>query len=232
MVRLSKPPGSEANVVGANVGGVGRSDTLRPCRFSLSSNFRKTASDLASAASFSSEPAFGSGMNTPSFQRSVLPPPIIWGPDDPRPTPPIVIPPDAVEPGVPTHPIYLPPGIWGPTDPRPSNPIAGIPGLPGYQPPGGGSPPLEIWGGGNVPMPTPPIYFPPDAGLNPPPDGSGDGLHPSHPIVIPPDKPVDPSVPHVLMQVIVPPQGGIQGGSMWFYVEVPPQEPPTAGPKA
>lgn len=109
----------------------------------------------------------------------------IWGPDDPRPTPPIVIPPSAIAPGVPTHPIYLPvypahpivipPGAIGPGLPthpielppyHPAHPIVippdsvapGVPTHPIYLPP-------RIWGGGNVPFPTPPIYIPP-----PPPD--------------------------------------------------------------
>ena len=42
---------------------------------------------------------------------------------------------------------------------------------PGYGVP---APPLGIWGGGGVPMPTPPIVIPPPPGA------------PSHPIVIPP----------------------------------------------
>ena len=50
----------------------------------------------------------------------------------PRPVPGVI---DPGPPLVPSHPIYLPPLIWGPTDPRPTNPIAGIPGLPGYEPP-------------------------------------------------------------------------------------------------
>lgn len=92
-------------------------------------------------------------------------PPIIWGPDDPRPTPPIVIPPDAISPGVPTHPIVLPPEIWGPTDPRPGQPI--------YLPPAAGSLAWygvaasgQVWGpfysgGGSGPAPGPPGNFPP-----------------------------------------------------------------------
>lgn len=69
-------------------------------------------------------------------------------------------------------------GIWGPTDPRPGW------GLPG-EPPG-------IWGGGNVPMPSPPIANVP--GLppmpdqppptptepKPPPPGGGWGWHPEY----------------------------------------------------
>jgi hypothetical protein len=69
-----------------------------------------------------------------------------------------------------------PPGIWGG---RPPNyPDQGLPG----QPPGPsqgpgfpthpiiipptqpGQPPLVIWGGGNVPMPTPPIHLPGSGG--------------------------------------------------------------------
>lgn len=46
-------------------------------------------------------------------------PPGMWGPNDPRPTPPIYIPPEGSPP---------PLGIWGPTDPRPGW------GLPGPQP--------------------------------------------------------------------------------------------------
>jgi len=51
----------------------------------------------------------------------VLPPDGIWGPTDPRPNPPIVIPPDP------------PLTIWGPTDPRPTPPInlPGDPDVPG-----------------------------------------------------------------------------------------------------
>jgi hypothetical protein len=72
---------------------------------------------------------------------------------------PIVIPPEAIAPGVPTHPIVLPP-------PQPEHPIVippdaiepGVPAHPIVLPP---VPPLGIWGGGNVPMPTPPIYYPP-----------------------------------------------------------------------
>ena len=53
-------------------------------------------------------------------------PPIIWGPNDPRPTPPIVIPPDTIGPGVPTHPIYLPVHPGGtPLPPAANVPIHG-----------------------------------------------------------------------------------------------------------
>lgn len=117
-------------------------------------------------------------------------PPGIWGPTDPRPGWGLPTPPSS--PGVPTHPIYYPPGIWGPTDPRPGW------GLPGPQPPTG-SPP-GIWGGSNTPMPSPPIYIPPE-GAEPPlgiwgptDPRPGYGLpgaqpKPEHPIVLPPDLP-------------------------------------------
>jgi len=88
-------------------------------------------------------------------------PPGIWGPTDPRPTPPIHMP--------------QPPGIWGPTDPRPTPPIH----LPPVHP---GDPPLVIWGP-NDPRPTPPIYLPPappdvspappDIAIKPPPAEGG-----------------------------------------------------------
>ena len=103
----------------------------------------------------------------------------IWGPNDPRPTPPIVSPPDAIAPGVPAHPIFLPvypahpivipPGSIAPGVPThpivlppfvPAHPIVippdsiapGVPAHPIYLPP-------SIWGP-NDPRPTPPIYIP------------------------------------------------------------------------
>ena len=92
-------------------------------------------------------------------------PPGIWGPTDPRPTPPIVIiPPDCIEPGVPTHPIYLP--IY------PSHPIVIPPGSLGP-----GTPEHPIY----LPVyPSHPIVIPPDA--------AGPGK-PEHPIVLPPPYP-------------------------------------------
>lgn len=89
-------------------------------------------------------------------------PPGIWGPTDPRPTPPIPIYPG----GSPN-----PPGIWGPTDPRPTPPIylpkppEGYPQPPteGVKPPppegGWGYHPDYGWGyfpaGGGKPQPIP-----------------------------------------------------------------------------
>ena len=89
----------------------------------------------------------------PSGPPGVVAPPIyyppgIWGPTDPRPTPPIYIPsPPPVgiwpPPGVVAPPIYYPPGIWGPTDPRPTPPIH----LPEPEPPPT-EPPIAPPGGG------------------------------------------------------------------------------------
>jgi hypothetical protein len=137
------------------------------------------------------------------------PPLGIWGPTDPRPTPPIAPggPPPQIwpSPGVPTHPIAPggpPPGYWGGV--APPYPDQGLPGQqPGIWPsPGhpthpiapGGAPP-GIWGGGNVPMPTPPIYLPP---------GTLPGTKPEHPIYIPPSSGV-PGVPS--HPIVLPPPG-------------------------
>jgi hypothetical protein len=125
------------------------------------------------------------------------PPPGIWGgrppayvdigPPAPQPGPshPIVIPPDAVAPGVPSHPIYIPvypahpivipPGAIAPgvpthpivlPPPAPAHPIVippdaiepGVPAHPIVLPP---VPPLGIWGGPIDPYPSHPIYYPP-----------------------------------------------------------------------
>jgi len=57
--------------------------------------------------------------------------PIVIPPiDDPSPSHPIFLPPGSIAPGTPSHPIYLPPVIWGPPDPRPTPPIY-LPGGPG-----------------------------------------------------------------------------------------------------
>jgi hypothetical protein len=77
-----------------------------------------------------------------------------------HPSHPIVIPPGSLGGGKPEHPIYLPP-------PRPEHPIVippdavepGVPSHPIVIPP----PPLGIWGGANQPFPTPPIFLPPNA---------------------------------------------------------------------
>jgi hypothetical protein len=95
-----------------------------------------------------------------------LPPGIWGGGNEPFPTPPIYIPPDAIAPGVPSHPIVLPPG-------RPTHPIV-IP--PGSLAPG---------------VPTHPIYLPPPVPAHPiviPPGviDPGPPPVPAHPIVLPP----------------------------------------------
>jgi hypothetical protein len=123
-----------------------------------------------------------------------------------QPAHPIVIPPDAIAPGIPTHPIVIP------------------------------QPPLGIWGGGNVPMPTPPIYLPPTGGSVPP--GYWGGIapplpthpiapggappSPTHPIVLPPIEPggppvqIWPSPGHpahpIVLPPLPPPPTGSEGG--------------------
>jgi hypothetical protein len=91
--------------------------------------------------------------------------------------------------GVVSPPIYYPPSIWpGPGGPVfPAHPIApgGPPPVAGWTPPGyhpahpiapGGQPP-GIWGGGNMPVPVPPIFYPPVFPVQPlppiPPPGGG-----------------------------------------------------------
>src|SRR5215831_8973228 len=84
-----------------------------------------------------------------------------WVPDPSgaHPEHPIVMPPEqGGQPGFPTHPIYLPG--------QPAHPIV--------------EPPLGIWGGAPIPVPTPPIYYPPQ---QPP---TGGGGRPEHPIYQPP----------------------------------------------
>lgn len=79
-------------------------------------------------------------------------PPGIWGPTDPRPTPPIQLPPWAGG---------WQPGIWGPTDPRPTPPIyippPGSQPPPNVEPPEAGEPPVAIGGE----QPVHPIAVPP-----------------------------------------------------------------------
>jgi hypothetical protein len=123
-------------------------------------------------------------------------------------------------------------GIWGPTDPRPTHPIAGIPGFPGYTPPGGGggggggpvdpgySPPwaqLPVDPGygipeggypGNPPRPTHPIMLPGMPGWGQPSPGPGPGTPPSP----------GPGVTAVVIPVPAPPEG------------TPPTPPPAGMP--
>jgi hypothetical protein len=103
----------------------------------------------------------------------------------------------------------------------PVDPGYGIPVGPGGSPPG-------IWGGGNVPMPTPPIYLPPAGpppGIWPPPGVVSPPIYyppgiwgptdprPSHPIVLPepPEVPTEPP--------IAPPGGGLSDGWQWYYTD-------------
>lgn len=84
----------------------------------------------------------------------------------------------------------------------------GIGGGPVIPPEGGGGDgqPPGIWGGGNVPMPTPPIANVPGAPGFPPP-------HPAHPIVLPPDqvppdmRPDTPPPPGSPTTPVPPPEG-------------------------
>jgi hypothetical protein len=124
-------------------------------------------------------------------EHPIAEPPLgIWGPNDPRPTPPIYLPsfpphpthPIVIPPppdpsnGLPTHPIYIPgypahpivfpPSIWGPNDPRPTPPIV--------------IPPSNVVPG----RPAHPIVLPPEIWPGP--------GQPAHPIVIPPIPPLFP----------------------------------------
>jgi len=79
-----------------------------------------------------------------------------------------------------------------------------VPTPPIYYPPA--QPPLGTWGGGNVPYPTPPIYLPPAGGAQPPLGiwGGGNVPYPTPPIYFPP--PEEPTAP---------PSGG---EGKWGYV--------------
>lgn len=146
-------------------------------------------------------------------------PPGIWGgANEPFPTPPIYFPPGGGQPpqgggggGYPSHPIW-------PTPPYPAHPIV-PPG--GYPPQGGG--PDHIWGGGNVPMPNPPIANVPGApGYHPPikpPDIPGiDVPHPGQPIIITPDD-------KTWVFAVFP-----DGSTGWVEVDQPPVSGPTPPP--
>lgn len=100
----------------------------------------------------------------------------IGGPGpQPGPSHPIVIPPDAIAPGVPTHPIYLPVYPAHPIVIPPDSLAPGVPTHPIYLPP-------SIWPPGcGIDMPAHPIVIPPDA-ISP-------GV-PTHPIVLPPVPPL------------------------------------------
>ena len=74
-----------------------------------------------------------------------------------------------------------------------------------------GQPPLGIWGGGNVPMPTPPIYIPivPPNVVMPP---IYIPVSPEHPIAVPPPGSEVPTHPIYYPPVVWPPQPPV---SIW-----------------
>jgi hypothetical protein len=135
-----------------------------------------------------------------------------------------VIPPDAIAPGVPTHPIYIP--IY-PAHPIVIPPDAIAPGVPAHpivippeeQPPG-------IWGGGNEPFPTPPIVIPQPPGGGPPVGIWPNPGHPAHPIVIP-LPPIDAKPEHPI--VLPPPDSGLPVFPSHPIV-IPPETPPDREP--
>jgi len=103
-----------------------------------------------------------------------------------------------VSPGRPAHPIAGPPE-WGGDVGTP--PVGGYPSLP--------APPLGIWGGGDVPFPTPPIYItiPPGVIEGPPPLPTHPiwlPVFPAHPIVIPPGA-IRPDPPLPTHPIVLPP---------------------------
>src|SRR5215469_8438614 len=155
-------------------------------------------------------------LTTPEVSTGPVPPPSGGGehPENPiyipvYPAHPIVIPlpPLPADPPHAEQPIYLPPVVWPPLPPKP---------------------PLSIWGGGNVPYPTPPIYLPVP---QPPIEGGGEPVYPAHPIYMPvyPAHPIvlppDGDKPKPPPDMISPPTGapGFWGYSMYYdsYVFVP-----------
>lgn len=103
--------------------------------------------------------------------------------------------------------------------------------------PGGPGKPPGIWGGGNVPMPTPPIANVPGApGYNPNPPSvwpnppEGIAPHPEHPIVIPPSEPPSGGTPDDDGFLKPPPPNGgwaFHQDYHWGYYP----KPGEAGPK-
>lgn len=162
----------------------------------------------------------GSGEQPPQ------PPLGIWGPTDPRPTPPIYWP--GFPGGGGGGGGQQPPGIWGPLPGFPTNPI------PIY--PGGTPNPPGIWGGGNVPMPTPPIQLPPwmISGGQPPgiwgplpgfPSNPISGI-PGLPGYEPPKPGEQPPAPPLEMKV------GWTAQTGWVVVWVPTEGTPVVTPSA
>ena len=162
--------------------------------------------------------------------------PGIEGPVDPgygisadRPSHPIVIPPDAIGPGVPTHPIYLPVYPGHPIVLPPDSIGPGLPSHPIYIPVYPGHPiviPPDAVGPG---QPAHPIVLPPlsiwGGPFEPPYPSQGPGF-PTHPIVIPPEAivPAPDGKAHVVVYY--------GGQRVTFTVEMPVRPPPTeATPK-
>ena len=125
-------------------------------------------------------------------------------------------------------------GIWGPTDPRPSHPIAGIPGFPGYTPPGTGEPPLGIWGPTD-PRPSNPIAgIPGLPGYNPPGPPAGPGIG-TRAIIVPApvqDPPATPpaGLPPDSTQMLLLIQGAGAPIPVWVppYISTGPVTPPAS----
>lgn len=151
---------------------------------------------------------------------------IIFLPTGGEPTHPIVLPPNQspVDPG---YGVPAPPTIW---------PSPGYPAHPIYYPPG-------IWGGGNVPMPTPPIANvpgapgfkpphimnpippiiwpdPPEPPISKPPEPPGGS--PEHPINLPPGPPPEGFHWELVFHPLL-------GGWSWALVQGDPPKPPPPG---
>jgi hypothetical protein len=171
------------------------------------------------------DPGYSPPWATPGPGPGPQPPLGIWGPNDPRPTPPIAQPPGGWGGGGgggPVDPGYSPP--WArpqpPVDPGYSPPWAQVPG-------GGGQPqpPLGIWGPGD-PRPTLPIAgWNPGTGTWPTPPGGGSGTppRPGFPVQIP--APIeDPNGGGTWHWAFVPGKG-------WGYAMVPPPASGTTPPE-
>ena len=177
------------------------------------------------------DPVVGGGGGTPEHP-IVLPPerpPGTWGgAGEPMPTPPIVIPPDALGPGVPAHPIEIPVYPAHPIVIPPDLIAPGVPTHPIYIPPG-------IWGGSGTPMPTPPIVIPEPPGGGPPVVIWPSPGHPAHPIVLP-LPPIDAGA-HPEHPIVLPPQeppgmwGGAGEGFPTPPIVIPPLEDKPEGEK-
>jgi hypothetical protein len=122
----------------------------------------------------------------------------------PYPANPIVIPPDAIAPGVPSHPIYLPGEPTHPIVLPPGCIAPGVPSHPIVLPPPEPAHPIVIPPDAIAPgVPSHPIVLPPVSVMPPiyypPSTGS-----PSHPIVLPPPVPGTPEHPIYYPPVIWP----------------------------